>query len=216
MRLSRICCLIALLLSGCGGRFAHFGESTRERDLAFDEMRVEIADLRHALQAHKTDLSLLQERLQEQEARTDEASRNRYFSESLSTRLALIEKKVPLLERQHEKFASDLSALKKGYGQSGSNFHAIEEKLGLLQAQLDQCSSRLKDIQQLKTTLTQVSKAIGDKESSSSKKYRVKSGDSLDKIAKQNRSSVAEIKRLNDLSSDKIVVGQELVLSVDE
>ena len=216
MRLPRICCLIALMLSGCGGRLASFGQSTRERDLAFDEMRVEIADLRHALQAHKTDLSLLQERLQEQESRSDDASRNRYFSESLSTRLALIEKKIPLLEKQHERFANDVSALKKGYGQSGSNFHAIEEKLGLLQAQLDQCSSRLKDIQQLKTTLTQVSKAIGEKNTPSGKRYRVKSGDSLDKIAKLHRTTVAEIKRLNDLASDKIVAGQELLLNFDE
>lgn len=216
MRCLNLFCLLAIALSGCAGRFAHFGESNRERDLAFDEMRVELADLRHALQAHKTDLSLLQERLHEQETRADVASRDRYQTESLSTRLALLEKKIPLLEKQHERLLGDLSSLKKGYGQSGSNFQALEQKLSSLQTQIDQCSSRLKDIQQLKTTLAQVSKAITEKGVPSSRRYRVKSGDSLDKIAKQHRITVAEIKHLNDLASDKIVVGQELLLNTDE
>lgn len=42
------------------------------------------------------------------------------------------------------------------------------------------------------------------------KVYRVKSGDSLEKIAKNHRTSVEKIKKLNGLTSNLIVTGQEL------
>lgn len=45
--------------------------------------------------------------------------------------------------------------------------------------------------------------------------YRVVSGDSLSKIAKQYDISVAAIKATNDLSSDTILIGQELLIPVD-
>lgn len=43
-------------------------------------------------------------------------------------------------------------------------------------------------------------------------KYRVRKGDSLWAIARRNKTSVASIKRANDLASSKIVVGQVLVI----
>ena len=48
---------------------------------------------------------------------------------------------------------------------------------------------------------------------SSGKYYTVKSGDSLWKIAKENNTTVDEIKKLNNLKSNNLVVGQTLKLS---
>jgi LysM repeat protein len=210
---------LVLFLGGCGSHLANLGETHRQRDLAFDEMRIELGDLRHAVQAQRTDLALLQERLQDQETLFEQTSKNKIHVEPLMARLSSLEKKLPLLEKQHERIINDMTLLKKLYEQSGTNVHNIQEKLSSLQLQIDQCSSRLSDIQQLKSTLTQVSRAIGDKTNStpsSNRRYRVKAGDNLDKIAKQQHISVSEIKRLNNLQSDKIFVGQELVLNSDE
>ena len=209
---------LVLLLGGCGSHLAHLGENARQRDLAFDEMRIELGDLRHAMQAQKTELALLQERLQDQEHLSEQASKNRVHTEPLAARLASLEKRIPLIEKQHERVLRDMALIKKLYEQSGSTVHLIQDKIASLQSQLDQCSSRLSDIQQLKSTLTQVSRAIGEKTSppSSNRRYRVKPGDNLDKIAKQQHISVSEIKRINNLQSDKIFVGQELVLNSDE
>jgi|GEM_PF-4988232 len=44
------------------------------------------------------------------------------------------------------------------------------------------------------------------------KKYRVKEGDSIHKISRQFQISSEELKRENQLSSDKIGIGQELVI----
>lgn len=51
------------------------------------------------------------------------------------------------------------------------------------------------------------------KKSSKSASYKVKKGDSLDAIAKRFNLEINEIKQLNKLSSNKIVVGQKLVLN---
>ncbi len=40
--------------------------------------------------------------------------------------------------------------------------------------------------------------------------YKVKAGDSLEKIAKQNQTSVKKLKELNNLTSDQIIIGQKL------
>lgn len=209
-----------LLLGGCSSHLASFhGAAKDQHDLAFDEMRIELGDLRHAVQVQKTDLSLLQERLLEQENLAETANKNQTKTEPLAARIAALEKKLSLIEGQNERMLGDLKLLSKSHGQSHSNVHQLEERLVILQKQIDQCSSRLGDIQHLKTTLTQVSKAIGEKEtpaSSSAKRYRVKAGDTLEKIAKREQVSVNEIKRLNHLQADKIVIGQELVLRTDE
>jgi LysM repeat protein len=44
------------------------------------------------------------------------------------------------------------------------------------------------------------------------KTYKVKSGDTLSKIAVDNNTSVSEIKRLNNLTSDTIKINQVLIV----
>lgn len=51
------------------------------------------------------------------------------------------------------------------------------------------------------------------KKSSKSTAYKVRKGDSLDSIAKRFNLEIQDIKQLNKLSSNKIVVGQKLVLN---
>ena len=41
--------------------------------------------------------------------------------------------------------------------------------------------------------------------------YTVKSGDTLDKIAKRNGTTVAELKRLNNIKGDALQIGQTIV-----
>ena len=43
--------------------------------------------------------------------------------------------------------------------------------------------------------------------------YKVKPGDTLEKIARHQHTTVDTIKKLNDLPGDKIVVGQQLQVS---
>ena len=203
-----------LFLSSCISHMASLNDSMRrERDLAFDEMRVELGDLHHSLQALRTESQLLQERVREQEGLTESLSKARSRFESHLQQLNWLEKKYALLEKQQERVVNDLKTLSKHFEQSGSSLSATQEKIRSLQTQVDQQSALLHDIQQLKGTLAQVSKAIREKDrESETKRYRVKAGDNLEKISKFTHVSIAEIMKRNHLNTDKIYIGQELDL----
>ncbi len=203
-----------LLLGGCINSMSGMRDGLQqERDLAFDEMRLEIGDLRHAIQGQRTEITLLQDRLRDQEGMTDTALKTRSRLEPLVQQLASLEKKFLLLERQQDRILSDLKMLGKHHDQSGTSLQAMQEKLRVLQLEIEQHAARLNDIVQLKSTLNQVSRAISDKNApAQAKRYRVKSGDSLEKIAKQHGISVSELKKLNNLNTDKILAGQELLI----
>ncbi len=201
-----------LSLGSCVSHMASLNDSMRqERDLAFNEMRIELGDLSHFVQAQRTEIQLLQEQVQEQEEFIGHTKRTSSHFEANLQQMLRLEKKLALLEKQQERILSDLRTLSKYYDQSGNALGSVNEKLRTLQVQLDQQAARLSDVQQLKTTLTQVSQAIRDKQTpAASRRYRVKPGDNLEKISKQLHVSVTEIKKRNHLNDDKIFIGQEL------
>ena len=68
---------------------------------------------------------------------------------------------------------------------------------------------RLGEVIKLKSTLTSLSKAIS-KQSACGTLHIVRSGDSLERIAKKYNTSVKDLKQVNGLSSHKILIDQEL------
>jgi peptidoglycan endopeptidase LytE len=79
---------------------------------------------------------------------------------------------------------------------------------------IQEIDRKIEEVAKLRSTLTQISKTYSSPESAPT--YKVKSGDSLEKIARKHRVSVEALKRDNHLSSDKIVAGQELIISSSE
>ena len=61
--------------------------------------------------------------------------------------------------------------------------------------------------------LAQVNDKLMKKAASPLDQYIVKKGDSLGKIAKRNRMTVGDIRKLNDLKNDNIFTGQKLILN---
>jgi LysM repeat protein len=175
-----------------------------------DEFRIELDDLKHALKTTQVDLGLLDERLKKQDNSLSQTQGKDMSSLSLLTlQTNALEKKVASLEKILEKAANDLRALNTASTQTLSKVQEIEQNLLSHDKRLD-------EVAKLKGTLTNISKAIHERTSaempSSTKSYRVKAGDSLEKIARNHHTSVEVIQKINKLPSDKIVVGQELRL----
>lgn len=177
--------LIFLLVAGVS--------HARQRDFYNeDELRLELSDVKHDLHSARIEINLLEERIAKQERII--ASLKHAGNGSIDTKLASIEKML-------DKALSDLRNLN---GQTTLALTKVQE-LELL------CSSHEKkfaDLSSLKGTLSSISKAIGQ----GSKTYIVKAGDSLEKIARANHTSVEEIKKRNGLTKDTIVPGQEIKL----
>ncbi|MBI2812369.1 MAG: LysM peptidoglycan-binding domain-containing protein [Candidatus Melainabacteria bacterium] len=172
-----------------------------------DELRIELDDLKHLLKTTQVELTLLDERFKKRDTNKSQMQATEANSLILvSSQISALEKKVTTLEKTLEKAATDLRTLSTNASQALSKIQNIEQDLVSHEKRLD-------EVAKLKGTLTTISKAISQKPTAvetSSKSHRVKAGDSLEKIARQNHVSVDALRKTNNLSNDKIVVGQEL------
>lgn len=114
--------------------------------------------------------------------------------------LSTLEKKIATMEKSLDKITADLRAVAASLNQTLEQVHSLETNL----------SSHDEKMSALKGTLSSISQAIAPPRSDL---YRVKAGDTLEKIARQHHLSPEKIRQLNHLNSDKIIVGQELRLS---
>lgn len=183
-----------LLLWGCtASQFAALQGGNRQEQIAIEELRIEVADLKHALSATEVELHLLEEKL---EAHGD--SKVGHISEEIK----FLERKISSLEKSMEKSASDLRNLSNHANQTVASLSQYRERI-------EDLDKRMEEVSKLKNTLSSLSKAIGS-QSSENKSYKVRAGDSLEKIARRHRISVDMLKKINHLENDRIVIGQEL------
>jgi LysM repeat protein len=183
-----------------------------------DQLRLELDDVKHALHSTQVECSLLDERLRKQDSALKGIKGENQTKEAsslslLSAQILSLEKKVFNFENTLTKAAGDLRTLNSLLAQALA-------KIQTLEANLSQHDKRLDEVSKLKGTLTSISKAIGQRPSSEAshavkRLYRVKAGDSLEKIARSHRVSVDSIRKINNLLEDKIVIGQELRIPDD-
>lgn len=164
--------------------------------VAIQEMRLLCDEFAQKLHNQKVELDLLSEKINNvddalQSLRHD-TNRSTVLSGPISTdRLAQIEKR-------QEALATDIATLK-------NHFNASSLQIARLEKELSQ------DIRSLKSSL-QSMLALLKGEAASENLYVVKPGDSLGQIALDHKVSLKQLRELNQLSNDKIFVGQKLQL----
>ena len=121
-----------------------------------------------------------------------------------------LEKRIHLLEKGQDTIRQDLHQLSTHANQTTSSLVDYRSQINALDALVKKQNERLGEIVKLKSTLDSISKAIGATPATSSKVHKVRSGDSLDKIARRYNTTVDGLKRENGLSSNTILIGQEL------
>ena len=93
--------------------------------------------------------------------------------------------------------------------QKGDSLYSIANKLGTTVSELKRENNLTSNTLQIGQVLRIPSKEVYEGETNI---YTVKSGDSLYKIAQNNNTTVDEIKRLNNLTSNNLIIGQTLKL----
>ncbi len=136
---------------------------------------------------HEEELRTFEERLVNQEAIID--SLRSMIQENASQQKNQVNVGMTAQERQLKSLQDRIIELEK---KSQSQAHQI---------------SLLQDA--LKTFIDSFNPNISA-ETSSTKAYTVKNGDSLGKIAKAHHTTTQNLRQLNNLSSDKIIIGQKL------
>ncbi|MCH9627994.1 MAG: hypothetical protein S4CHLAM2_16430 [Chlamydiales bacterium] len=185
--------LLILLFSG-----ALFGAPQRE-SLAVQELRLNLDQVGYQLNGHQTEIDLFQERMVKLERAIDKLSQG--------TKDRSLENRLTQIEKANETLAADLKSLKGHLNQTNSTLASCQTKLTQIDKQLTSDVKGLK--KSLESMLALLQKGATSSDSSI---YVVKPGDSLGQIALNHKTDIKTLKKLNNLSTDKIFVGQKISL----
>ncbi|MBM3198030.1 MAG: LysM peptidoglycan-binding domain-containing protein [Chlamydiae bacterium] len=181
---------LLLLLSSCTAPLAVAQQDKQEYTSSLQELRYEVADLKHALHHAQVEIQLLDEQCKEQEklARLTKSSSH-------------IDQRLLQLENSQKKLSEELKSLSLKVTQVVTEY--ASKVISLEKALFDQ-QQVLGQIRDLRSSL------LATDSESNGTIYKVKPGDSLEKIAKMHKVTVKALRDTNRLLQDKIFVGQEL------
>ena len=194
-----------------------------DKSVMMREILDSLDNLRHEVNNHEAEIRMFEEKFKNQEEildtlRTQMTSTLQAVKETLKSQSSTLEARLTSHENAAKGFSTDFKSYTNDYAQTFSDYkkrivdlekmidvqnHNIENLQAALNSVMD--ALQVKDIPQ--------DKAVADPESGSPKIYRVKSGDSLEKIARQNQTTIKKLKELNNLTSDQIIIGQKLKLT---
>lgn len=192
--------LAALLLAGCSSSYTSFDVRKPRSEYEINELKMEVADLKASLECYQTELGLDGDLLAS-------PKRAAASTKDIQKKLTTLEKKIAQLESTVEKY---LQELKTYTSVTSENLKEYATKITNLEKDVQVHHENFQEVAKLRGTMIQLSKTLTK---AHQKTYKVRSGDTLEKIAKLHNTTAEDIKKINNLSSDLIVVGQDLVVN---
>jgi LysM repeat protein len=208
-----------LLCSSCASTLALRRDHSRETELTLEEMRMELADVKHALNSSQVEVSILEDRLKNHDNAIYvlKNQTTQPIVSQLSIQIAVLEKKFATFEKSQEKVLNDIRQLNTHVGQTSGVLTQYREKIQELEKEISAHTQRLEEVSKLKGTLASISKMMkqGQMSEPISQSYRVQLGDTLAGIASQYGTTIKLIKEVNRLKDDRIKAGDELKIPYD-
>lgn len=128
--------------------------------------------------------------------------------DSQATALSSSDNRQKALEKNLEKLVSDLKQFKKHANESSTTISQLQKSL---QKQDELIQLQAQQIKDLESAMRHLASAMQpSKAAEQATAYRVKAGDTLEKIAKEHGTSVEALKAKNNLRSNTIFTGQKL------
>lgn len=183
-------------------------------DLALREMRSQIDDFKYQLNKYEVELQIVEGKADTHgsslnQIRQDLSKLNQNDRNFVESTFALYDKKIEKLESLDKSLKKDIINLKEHTNQVLASLTQFKQKIDTNETQL---SDQKRYIEHLKTSLEALMKYVEAPKDADGVYYIVKPGDSLEKIAKENESTIEKIKDLNHITSDLIIVGQKIRL----
>lgn len=199
----------AAVFTACSPLKSSPHEEKHQMELTLHEVQTNLDDVRHDLNCYQTEQQILDDRINSQENAMLELKRQ-YLEKQLSkienlyNQISMLEKKITNLEELNHSTTSDVKSLIKHANETSAALSQYKGKIHEIESTIQGQDQKFHEVAKLRTLLERISSS-GNYET-----YTVKSGDSLEKIAKVHQTHVEAIKRLNHLKDDLIVIGQEL------
>lgn len=205
--------------------WAGFIEGARTRydddqQIVIKELRDSLDDLKREIRNQESEMKAFAERnnsvdMAIDSIRTELKETHQAQKEISKNNLGQLEMKIGSLETANKGLAADVKQIRGGFNDSQETLKAFKDRINQLEKSIEALN---RNVEHLEKALNNVMDAFKVEAGNSgtptgSKIYKVKAGDSLEKIAKQNGVTVRAIKELNGLTKDQIHVGQTLKLA---
>lgn len=187
-----------------------------QSSIALREMRATLEDLRHEVNNHESEIKTYENKINNletiidtfrQQSNETAAAHKDALQDSSST----LETKINSLETTTKGLVADLKQLKNHANETVSALALYKQKLGDLEKILEIQNQNLDSLQASMKSFADILQVKNSSSiASSDKTYKVSVGDSLEKIARRQHTTIQSIKELNGLTNDRIIVGQTL------
>lgn len=202
--------VVLLLFVSCSPLKTSLTDDKHSWELKLQEVVTNLDDLKHDMNCFQTEIQILDGRikyyenalaiLKQQDLEKQQAKLQRLSTDldQLIAKWSEFEGLASEAKKERQELASHANVTTAALTQFKTRIQEIEKDL------FSQ-NKRFEDLTKLKSNSTLANYKI----------YKVKSGDTLEKIAVQHHTKVEKIKKLNDLERDLIVVDQELKIPLD-
>lgn len=204
--------LSLILLAGCSPLTTSPHDERYKLELTVHEVQTNLDDLRHDTNCFQTDLQILDGRIKCFEnalaqIKQQDVEKQQARLEQISHSIQLMEKKWAAFEKKQEGWKEGVDTLSSHANDTTLALTQFKGRLEEIEKEIISQNRRLEALVKLKGNIEAIAKSM---KSDGQKIYKVKPGDSLEKIAKAHRTDVSTLKQLNQLKQDLIVVDQEL------
>jgi len=198
--------LATIFLTGCGSMSSSKGEK-HQMELSLHKVRTEVEDIKHELNTYEIEHHVIEGKLIDQEQtiaslRQQVAELKSGKLDSFVQELQNLEKKLQQVSKKQEKIVTDIRQLSSHANDTTTALSQYKDKIAQFEKAIQGQNVQLQEISKIKEGITKLA------EVENPKTYKVKSGDSLEKIARDNHTTVEELKRLNQMTTDLIVIDQ--------
>jgi len=197
-----------ILLTGCLS-LSSSREDKHQIELGLRKMRTDLEEVRQDCNTYEVGHHLLEGKFLEQEQML--ATLKQRFDElkdkdSPPQEVQILAREVDQLSKRQENIISDIRQLGAYANETTTALSQYKDKIAQLENLMALQKQQINTLIKLKDSIDEYS------QTENQKIYIVKSGDSLEKIAREHGTTVEKLKQLNQINSDVIMVDQQLSL----
>lgn len=204
----RLLLFLLIASSTMEGAYSRYNTQT-DVSATVRELLVSFEDLKHEVRNHDSEIHTLEEKTSNFQEILDGVRKEQMeATQAMRESLKNLEAKIS----GHEGMAKGLtSSLQNHAADSIAALTDYKKRILELEKAIELQNRNIENLQTALKALLETSSKVATEDTG--KIYRVKAGDSLDKIARAHQTSVKRIKELNGLTKDQIIVGQKLKLA---
>ena len=205
-----------ILLSACSPLRTAPHDERHQWELRLHEVQTSLDDLRHDINCFQTELQILDGRIKYSEnalanLKQHDLEKQQAKVEELTEHMRSLEKKWISFEKMQKEGKGDLEELATHANETSAALMQFKNRIDELEENIFSQNRRFDELAKLKGNLEGLVKSV----QGSYTLYKVRPGDSLEKIARLHKTEVEKIRKLNNLEKDLILGGQELKIPSD-